>query len=80
MFCCEKCWGEAYGMAIDDPMKTQTECYRYLINSRKEKPCTPEEVAGECAGICPKCNRKTVHQHVKVCVNPGCANPLTTTV
>jgi hypothetical protein len=33
--------------------------------------CTPEQQAGEYAGMCPKCNRKTLHQHIHVCMNCG---------
>jgi hypothetical protein len=56
MASCEKCWGESGG---------DLEKYTRLLNERK---CTPEEQAGEAAGFCTKCERQTVHQHLRRCV------------
>ena len=66
MASCEKCWKDAKG----DP-----ERYRELMDERTgtDQECTPEEQAGgEYAGLCPQCNRKTVHCVVERCVNPVC--------
>ncbi len=65
MASCEKCWKDSHGSA---------KHYTELIIKRKNHPCSPEEQAGEDAGICPECNRKTIHQHVHYCVNPECKN------
>lgn len=62
MASCEKCWRDAGG----NPGR-----YRQLIREREGNPCTPEEQAGEGAGICPKCNRKAIHQHCFVCMACG---------
>ena len=71
MASCEKCWNDAY-VRSRLSFKDQAECYSDLIKERKDNPCTPEEQAGEDATLCPKCKRKTVHQYVKVCMNPKC--------
>ena len=63
MASCEKCWKDANGNA---------ERYSQLIKERFSEPCTPEEQAGEDAKNCDKCGRKTVHQYIRVCVNPDC--------
>lgn len=63
---CEKCWNQAYLMAMDG--RSQTEHYYELI---KENNCTPEEQAGEGAGLCPKCNRQAIHIYVRVCMACG---------
>ena len=59
---CEKCWEDAGG---------NYEKYTQLIEERKDDPCSFEEQAGREAAICEKCNRKTVHQHAKVCIACG---------
>lgn len=63
MSCCEKCYV--------DSMATGRR-YMDLLEERKANPCTPEEQAGPDAGECPKCHRKTLHQHTRepMC---GCA-------
>jgi len=43
MSVCEKCWADAYLMMLDNPDKTQTECYSELLDKRKDNPCTPEQ-------------------------------------
>jgi hypothetical protein len=43
---CEKCWGNAY-MRSRMTGKAQHECYLELLEERKNKPCTPQEQAGE---------------------------------
>lgn len=61
---CEKCWRDAGG---------NPEHYQCLLDVRKgDKKCTPEQQAGFAAGVCPKCNRKTVHQYSKVCMVLEC--------
>ncbi len=60
MACCEKCWKEAGGIAAR---------YAELWNSRQ---CTPEEQAGDNAGTCDVCRRRTIHQYAKCCMNPVC--------
>ena len=71
MASCEKCWGDAYRRYRCDPFRSQAEHYSELISERKDNPCTPEQQAGEDAGECPKCNRKTIHQIIKQCTNCG---------
>jgi hypothetical protein len=51
MSACEKCWADAGGEA---------DRYAELI---KKRYCTAEEQAGPDAGTCPRCQRKTAHQH-----------------
>jgi len=67
---CEKCWNDAYLRSLDS-LKDQSECYSELIQERNDKPCTPEEQAGKDAYFCKKCNRTTVHQYAKICMNCG---------
>lgn len=74
MASCEKCWGDAYMRVYSNPTKSQEEHYRDLIEERKENQCTPEEQAGKDAKICPKCDRKTIHQIIKKCVICGYDN------
>ena len=69
MASCEKCWGDAYMKTFTNPSKSQAEHYSDLIKEREENPCTPEQQAGEDARICPKCNRKTIHQIIGRCIN-----------
>lgn len=71
MASCEKCWNDSFSRSYEHPYKGQTEHYHDLINERKDNPCTPEEQAGDDAKECPKCKRKTVHQHAKVCTICG---------
>jgi hypothetical protein len=62
MASCEKCWHDAGG---------NPDRYAELVNQRK---CTPEEQAGEDAGACYVCGRRTMHQHCHVCMNPSCSS------
>lgn len=71
MASCEKCWGDAYMRTHTDPSKTQAEHYSNLIEERKNNPCTPEEQAGVDADFCTKCNKMTIHQYTKQCMNCG---------
>lgn len=71
MASCEKCWADAYTRMRVNADKSQADYYIDLINERKDNPCTPEQQAGLDAEMCPKCNRKTVHQYVHVCMNCG---------
>jgi len=61
---CEKCWHDAGGDAGK---------YLQILTERTEAGigCTPEQQAGEEAGTCPKCNRRTMHQHAHVCTICG---------
>ena len=74
MASCEKCWIDAYNRSRCTG-KSQAECYEELIRERNDNPCTPEEQAGHDAKVCPICNRKTLHQYTKICMN-GCKNKL----
>ena len=67
---CEKCWNDAHSR-MRATGKDQAECYRELLEERKDNPCTPEEQAGEGATECPKCKRMTVHQYAHVCMICG---------
>lgn len=44
--CCEKCWGDAYMRTLSDPVKTQSDHYRELLEERKDKPCTEAQQRG----------------------------------
>ena len=68
MASCEKCWKDATGAMTGDTPRE----YHRLINERNNSPCTPEEQAGEYAGICPRCNRKTIHQFTRECLLCHC--------
>lgn len=61
MASCEKCWSDAGG---------NPDTYHELILERKDKPCTPEEQAGN-GTECPDCKRMTVHMYVHRCVVCG---------
>lgn len=45
MSCCEKCWSDAY-IRSRLTGRPQADCYRDLLEERKESPCSPEEQAG----------------------------------
>jgi len=66
---CERCWGLAYGRAMCDGSKMQSEHYQDLI---KENDCTPEQQAGEYAETCKSCGKKCVHEIVHECMNKDC--------
>ena len=63
MTACEKCWKDSGG----DHAR-----YKRLLKGRH---CTPEEQAGDDAGLCPDCGRRTVHQHTGDCLSPECWRP-----
>ena len=46
---CEKCWGDAFRRAMNDPIKSQAEQYELLLAERnKVGPiCSPKEQAGQ---------------------------------
>ncbi len=67
MASCEKCWSDSYRMTYGTG-EDRVDKYTELI---KERNCTPEEQAGSTSGICPKCERKTIHQIISVCMNCG---------
>ena len=60
MSVCERCWREAQracgGWDVADN-------YARLMAERSEAPCSPEDQAGPDARECPRCKRKTIHQH-----------------
>ena len=62
MASCEKCWYDAQGNA---------DVYHQMIFDRRHNPCTPEQQAGESATECIKCERMTIHQHIKSCIVCG---------
>lgn len=43
---CEKCWGDAY-FRHTATGKDQHDCYRELLEERKDDPCSIEDQAGE---------------------------------
>ena len=67
MASCEKCWSDAYFESRVSG-KGQSDCYTELVQERKDNPCTPEQQAGMDAEECQKCERKTIHQIIGVCV------------
>jgi len=68
MSACEKCWEDAY-LRMLTTGKSQADCYRELLDERRENPCTPEEQAGSDATRCPNCGRKAVHQYAGICMS-----------
>ena len=46
MSMCERCWGDAY-LRARCTGKSQTECYRELLEERKNNPCNPKQQAGQ---------------------------------
>lgn len=46
MSACEKCWADAY-LRSRQSGKSQSECYRELLEERKGSPCTPEQQRGD---------------------------------
>lgn len=68
MSACEKCWRDAH----TGPEADVAAEYSRLIAERRASPCAPEEQAGEFATVCPKCNRRTVHQHTGECMTSDC--------
>lgn len=58
MSACEKCWADAY----QGGSGSQAERYQELV---RERNCTPEQQAGQDAGECPTCKRKTLHQFTR---------------
>lgn len=61
MASCERCWTDSTG---------NVERYFQLVG---ERSCTPEEQAGLNAERCAICDRKTVHQHARICMVHGCS-------
>jgi hypothetical protein len=61
---CEKCWRDSQSIGVE---------YGNLVEARNTTGvvCTPEEQAGDDAGLCPSCNRRTLHQHTGDCM-AGC--------
>ena len=47
---CEKCWADAY-MRMRETGRGQAECYRELLEERKDNPCTPEQELGQFSDI-----------------------------
>ena len=43
---CEKCWGDAYLRSLSSG-KSQADCYRELLEERKNNPCSEAEQKGE---------------------------------
>ena len=43
---CEKCWADAYLRAMVSG-QPQSQHYRELLNERKDRPCSPQEQAGQ---------------------------------
>lgn len=74
MSTCEKCWGDASMLAIMAGCSVST-IYRRLLFERGEYHCEPEEMAGPEAGVCPICEKATIHQHTG---EPMCGCPPTT--
>lgn len=66
---CEKCWADS----AHDRMLGRDDSYRSLMAAREAAGtiCTAEEQAGVDAGLCKFCDRRTVHQHAKVCMACG---------
>lgn len=54
MSSCEKCWADSTAQGIP---------YHRLLLMRKDQPCSPEEQAGHDAKVCPRCQRRTIHQY-----------------
>lgn len=46
MSACEKCWEDAYSRARITGI-SQAECYKKLLEERKDNPCSIREQAGQ---------------------------------
>ena len=65
---CERCWRESACGPYDD----HAAKYLELVAEREASgACTPEQQAGEDAFRCPKCKRRTLHQHCHICMACG---------
>lgn len=73
---CEKCWSDSATERNFGPSRDVEDegPYQRLVRERDAagEGCTPEQQAGPDAAVCPRCQRKTVHQHAKVCTAPNC--------
>jgi len=47
MSSCEKCWWDAWSLYRDGNFNSQYGAYKYLLDKRKDNPCTPKEQAGQ---------------------------------
>jgi hypothetical protein len=56
---CEKCWGDAYFKSVITG-KDHVECYKELLERRKNKPCTPQEQAGGYWDEEKQCDRREI--------------------
>jgi hypothetical protein len=54
---CEKCWQDAY-LKSRLGFKSQSECYKKLLEERKDYPCTPKEQAGQWWDEKNQCDRR----------------------
>jgi hypothetical protein len=54
---CEKCWGDAFRESHFTG-KDQYECYKKLLEERKDNPCTPQEQAGDYWDEEKQCDRR----------------------
>ena len=43
---CERCWADAFRMAMATG-KSQPDCYLELLEERKDNPCSPEDQRGD---------------------------------
>ena len=57
MSACEKCWTDAHQeyAAGQGAWESLVDAYQYLINERRDNPCTPEQQRGarDAAGALP---------------------------
>ncbi len=67
MASCERCW-EMSRIVARETGEEQAEAYRRLVRT---SDCTPEQQAGREAKECPRCEARTVHQHVNECIACG---------
>jgi hypothetical protein len=61
MSACEKCRSDAYLRAYGSG-KSQSECYRELLEERKDNPCSPQEQAGQFWNEEKQCDRRLIKE------------------
>lgn len=72
MASCEQCWKDAQGREMSDHSKSVADHYKDIMEERKDNQCPPELQAGDNAGYCTICKRKTIHQYTNQCMVSVC--------
>ena len=60
---CEKYWNDAHSRAMSQH-KSITDCYKELLEERKDNPCSPREQAGDFWDEENQCDTRVKHETV----------------